>query len=47
LKLLHVSKRNQNLLSITRLVVIFDTFDSEDEAVGSFQETRIDAARVP
>jgi anti-sigma B factor antagonist len=43
LKLLHVSKRNQNLLSITRLVIIFQTFDSEDEAVDSFQETRIDA----
>jgi anti-sigma B factor antagonist len=46
LKLLHVSKRNQNLLSITRLVVIFRTFDSEDEAVGSFQEARIDAPRT-
>ena len=43
LKLLHVSKRNQNLLSITRLVIIFPAFDSEDEAVGSFQEARIDA----
>jgi anti-sigma B factor antagonist len=36
LKLLHVSKRNHDLLSITRLVTIFDTFDSEDEAVRSF-----------
>ena len=43
LKLLHVSKRNQDLLSITRLVIIFHTFDSEDEAVNSFQETRTDA----
>lgn len=38
LKLLHLSKRNQDLLSITRLAIIFHTFDSEDEAVGSFQE---------
>jgi anti-sigma B factor antagonist len=46
LKLLHVNKRNQNLLSITRLVVIFDSFDSEDEAVGSFQEAPMDAPRT-
>jgi anti-sigma B factor antagonist len=36
LKLLHVNKRNHDLLSITRLVTIFDTFDSEQEAVRSF-----------
>jgi anti-sigma B factor antagonist len=36
LKLLNVNKRNHDLLSITRLVTIFDTFDSEDEAVRSF-----------
>ena len=36
LKLLHVNKRNHDLLSITRLVTIFETFDSEDEAVKSF-----------
>lgn len=37
LKLLRVSKRNHDLLSITRLVTVFDTFDSEEEAVKSFQ----------
>lgn len=36
LKLLHVNKRNHDLLAITRLVTIFDTFDSEEEAVRSF-----------
>ena len=36
LKLLHVNKKNHDLLSITRLVTIFDTFDSEDDAVRSF-----------
>ena len=36
LKLLHVNKKNHDLLSITRLVTIFDTFDSEEEAVRSF-----------
>ena len=38
LKLLHVNKRNHDLLSITRLVTIFDTFESEDEAVKSFAQ---------
>jgi anti-sigma B factor antagonist len=36
LKLLNVNKRNHDLLSISRLVTLFDTFDSEDEAVRSF-----------
>ena len=36
LKLLHVNKRNHDLLSITRLVTVFDSFDSEAEAVASF-----------
>jgi anti-sigma B factor antagonist len=36
LKLLHVNKKNHDLLSITRLVTVFDTFESEDEAVKSF-----------
>lgn len=38
LKLLHVNRRNHDLLSITRLVTVFPTFDSEDEAVRSFQQ---------
>jgi anti-sigma B factor antagonist len=37
LKLLHVNKRNHYLLSITRLVTIFQVFDSEDEALRSFE----------
>jgi anti-sigma B factor antagonist len=36
-KLLHVNKRNHDLLSITRLVVILQTFDSEDAALRSFE----------
>jgi anti-sigma B factor antagonist len=36
MKLLHVSKRNHDLLSITRLVTLFDTYESEDDAVRSF-----------
>ena len=38
LKLLHVNQRNQHLLSITRLVTVFNTFDSEEEALRSFPE---------
>lgn len=38
LKLLHINKRTRDLLSITRLVTIFTTFESEDEAVRSFPE---------
>jgi anti-sigma B factor antagonist len=37
LKLLNVNSRNHDLLSITRLVTLFETFDSEAEAVQSFQ----------
>ena len=36
LKLLNLTKRITDLLSITKLLTVFDTFDSEDEAVRSF-----------
>ena len=36
LKLLNVNSRNHDLLSITRLVTLFESFDSETEAVQSF-----------
>jgi len=36
MKLLNVNSRNHDLLSITRLVTVFDSFDSEAEAVRSF-----------
>lgn len=38
-KLLNATKRNQDLLSITRLATVFETFDSEAEAVRSFGAT--------
>jgi anti-sigma B factor antagonist len=38
LRLLHIGKRTARLLSITRLVTVFATFDSEDAAVKSFPE---------
>ena len=43
LKLLHVSSRNHDLLSITRLVTVFESFDSEAEAVQSFESTEVPA----
>jgi anti-sigma B factor antagonist len=45
LKLLGVSKRNHDLLSITRLVTLFDAYDSEKEAVESFR-THVTAPAV-
>ena len=36
LKLLNVSKRIQDLLVITKLITIFDSYEDEKEAVGSF-----------
>ena len=38
LKLLGVNSRNHDLLSITRLVTLFESFDSETEAVQSFSD---------
>jgi len=36
LKLLSVTKRLRDLLSITKLLTVFETFDSEQDAVKSF-----------
>jgi anti-sigma B factor antagonist len=36
LKLLNLTKRIQDLLAITKLLTVFETFESEDEAVKSF-----------
>src|SRR5262249_53690684 len=36
LKLLNLTKRITDLLSITKLLTVFETFDSEDEAIRSF-----------
>src|SRR5262249_60993019 len=35
-KRLHVRQRNRQLLTVTRLLTVFDVFDSEEEAVKSF-----------
>lgn len=36
LKLLNLTKRIEDLLSITKLLTVFETFESEQEAVKSF-----------
>jgi anti-sigma B factor antagonist len=36
LKLLNLTKRITDLLSITKLLTVFETFESESDAVGSF-----------
>ena len=36
LKLINLTKNIQDLLSITKLLTVFETFDSEDEGVRSF-----------
>jgi anti-sigma B factor antagonist len=37
LKLLNLTKRIEDLLSITKLLTVFETFDSEAEAVQSYK----------
>jgi anti-sigma B factor antagonist len=41
LKLLSLTKRIQDLLAITKLLTIFETFDTEDEAIKSFSSTGV------
>jgi anti-sigma B factor antagonist len=36
LKLLNLTKRIEDLLSITKLLTVFETFDTEAEAIKSF-----------
>jgi anti-sigma B factor antagonist len=37
LKLTNVTKKMQDLLSITKLLTVFETYDSEDEALRSYR----------
>lgn len=36
IKLLHLSPRSQRVMTITRLLTVFEAYDSEEQAVGSF-----------
>ena len=39
LKLLNLTKRITDLLSITKMLTVFETFDSENDAVRSFSQS--------
>jgi anti-sigma B factor antagonist len=41
LKLLNLTKRITDLLSITKLLTVFETFESENEAVRSFSTAKV------
>src|SRR5512135_887971 len=41
LKLLNLTKRIQDLLSITKLLTVFETFESEADAVKSFSSANV------
>jgi anti-sigma B factor antagonist len=43
LKLLHVRHRNRRLLAITKLLTVFETYDTENEAERSFETDREEA----
>jgi anti-sigma B factor antagonist len=38
LKLANITRKLQDLLSITKLLTVFETFDSEDEAIRSYKK---------
>lgn len=38
MKLIHVSEKIRSILYVTKLNLIFECFDSEDEAIASFDE---------
>ena len=38
IKLLHVEDKVQEVLEMTRLIGVFDTYDDEIDALGSFRE---------
>jgi anti-sigma B factor antagonist len=40
LKLMNTTKRIKDLLSITKLLTVFDTYDSEAEAITSFSKPK-------
>jgi len=41
LKLLNLTKRITDLLSITKLLTVFETFEAEDDAVRSFSAAKV------
>ncbi len=41
LKLVNLTKRITDLLSITKLLTVFETFDAEKDAISSFQSANV------
>jgi anti-sigma B factor antagonist len=41
MKLLNLTKRITDLLSITKLLTVFETFDTESDAVRSFSSAQV------
>jgi anti-sigma B factor antagonist len=41
LKLVNLTKRITDLLSITKLLTVFETFDTEKDAISSFQKASV------
>ena len=37
LKMVHLTRRIQDLMAITKLLTVFDTYESRSEALGSFE----------
>ena len=47
LKLVNLTKRITDLLSITKLLTVFETFDNEPEALKSFQAAKVEFPPAP
>ena len=47
LKLLNLTARGETLMDITRLYTVFEIFESEDEAIRSFEHDRASAVMPP
>jgi len=41
LKLLHLTKKIKDLLAITKLLTVFETFDAEGDAIKSFSAAKV------
>jgi anti-anti-sigma factor len=47
LKLVHVTGRNRQLLTVTKILTVLEAYDSEDDAVRSFEADHMNPERHP
>lgn len=47
LKLVHVRGRNRQLLTVTKILTVLEAYDTEDDAVRSFEADHVDPERDP